>query len=30
PDWDLSRPGLRIAWDAGDRSDFHGWDKRDR
>ena len=20
PDWDLSTPGLRVAWDAGDRS----------
>ncbi|HVD28204.1 MAG TPA: redoxin domain-containing protein [Mycobacteriales bacterium] len=28
PDWDLSRPGLRAAWDAGDRSPFHGWDRR--
>ena len=26
PDWDLSRPGLREAWDAGDYSSFHGWD----
>jgi peroxiredoxin len=24
PDWDLSRPGLRAAWNAGDRSGFHG------
>ena len=23
------RPGLREAWDAGDRSPFHGWNKRD-
>ena len=23
PDWDLSAPGLRVAWDAGDRSMFH-------
>ncbi len=23
PDWDLSTPGLRQAWDAGDRSPFH-------
>jgi peroxiredoxin len=22
PDWDLSKPGLREAWDAGDRSSF--------
>jgi peroxiredoxin len=28
PDWDLSVPGLREAWDRGDRSAFHGWDKR--
>ncbi|HXJ19199.1 MAG TPA: redoxin domain-containing protein [Polyangia bacterium] len=28
PDWDLARPGLRQAWDAGDRSPFHGWNKR--
>jgi hypothetical protein len=28
PDWDLSAPGLREAWDAGDHSPFHGWDKR--
>jgi peroxiredoxin len=28
PDWDLSRPGLRQAWDAGDRSAFHGWNRR--
>jgi peroxiredoxin len=27
PDWDLSAPGLREAWDAGDHSRFHGWDK---
>ena len=29
PDWDLSAPGLREAWEAGDRSRFHGWDKPD-
>jgi peroxiredoxin len=29
PDWDLSKPGLREAWDAGDYSSFHGWSKRD-
>jgi peroxiredoxin len=29
PDWDLSAPGLREAWDAGDYSPFHGWNKRD-
>ncbi len=28
PDWDLSKPGLREAWDAGDWSLFHGWDRR--
>src|ERR671935_178302 len=28
PDWDLSTPGLRERWDAGDWSPFHGWDKR--
>lgn len=31
PDWDLSTPGLREAWDAGDLSLFHGgerWAKR--
>jgi peroxiredoxin len=28
PDWDLSAPGLREAWDAGDFSRFHGWSKR--
>jgi peroxiredoxin len=27
PDWDLSTPGLREAWDAGDYSQFHGWDR---
>jgi peroxiredoxin len=27
PDWDLSTPGLREAWNAGDYSHFHGWDK---
>ena len=26
-DWDLSTPGLREAWEAGDRSRFHGWNK---
>jgi peroxiredoxin len=30
PDWDLSKPGLRQAWDSGDYSNFHGWDKRAR
>jgi peroxiredoxin len=28
PDWDLSTPGLRAAWDAGDHSPFHGWARR--
>jgi peroxiredoxin len=28
PDWDLAAPGLRAAWDAGDHSLFHGWDRR--
>jgi peroxiredoxin len=28
PDWDLAAPGLREAWDAGDWSSFHGWNKR--
>src|SRR5215217_276331 len=28
PDWDLSTPGLRETWDAGDLSHFHGWDRR--
>src|SRR4051794_14565187 len=28
PDWDLSTPGLRDAWDAGDWSRFHGWNRR--
>lgn len=27
PDWDLSTPGLREKWNAGDFSSFHGWDK---
>ena len=27
PDWDLSTPGLRDAWDKGDVSSFHGWDR---
>src|SRR5262245_22976940 len=26
-DWDLSAPGLREAWDAGDVSAFHGWNR---
>jgi len=28
PDWDLSTPGLRAAWDAGDFSHFHGWNRQ--
>jgi peroxiredoxin len=28
PDWDLSAPGLREAWEASDHSHFHGWDRR--
>ena len=28
PDWDLSTPGLRAAWYAGDYAPFHGWDRR--
>ena len=28
PDWDLAAPGLRDAWDAGDWSRFHGWNRR--
>jgi peroxiredoxin len=27
PDWDLGAPGLREAWEAGDRSLFHGFDE---
>jgi hypothetical protein len=28
PDWDLSAPGLREAWEAGeDLSHFHGWSR---
>ena len=30
PDWDLSAPGLREAWAAGDWSPFRGWDRRSR
>ena len=29
PDWDLGAPGLRDAWEAGDLSPFHGWNRRD-
>jgi hypothetical protein len=28
PDWDLSTPGLRDQWDAGDHAAFHGWNRR--
>jgi peroxiredoxin len=28
PDWDLGAPGLREAWESGDVSPFHGWDRR--
>jgi len=28
PDWDLSTPWLLDAWNRGDRSLFHGWNKR--
>jgi peroxiredoxin len=28
PDWDLSTPGLREAWETDDWSHFHGWNKR--
>jgi hypothetical protein len=28
PDWDLSTPGLREAWNSGDLSRFHGWNKQ--
>jgi peroxiredoxin len=27
PDWDLSAPGLRDSWNAGDFSPFHGWNR---
>ncbi len=30
PDWDLSTPGLRERWDAGDLAPFHGWDRDGR
>jgi len=30
PDWDLSTPGLREAWDADDLSHFHGWNREGR
>jgi peroxiredoxin len=28
PDWDISKPGLREAWEAGDFAHFHGWDRK--
>ena len=28
PDWDLTAPGLRERWDAGDRDPFYGWAAR--
>jgi hypothetical protein len=28
PDWDLGTPGLRQAWESGDHSKFHGWDRQ--
>src|SRR5215475_8607679 len=28
PDWDLSAPGVREAWEAKDLSPFHGWNRR--
>jgi hypothetical protein len=28
PDWDLSAPGLRERWEAGDFAPFHGWNKK--
>jgi peroxiredoxin len=30
PDWDLSSPGLREKWNAGDLTPFHGWNKGDQ
>ena len=30
PDWDLNAPGLRAAWESGDRSLFHGWERGQR
>ena len=29
PDWDLSTPGLREAWEANDLAAFHGWNRWD-
>jgi peroxiredoxin len=28
PDWDLSGPGMRDAWDTGELARFHGWEKK--
>jgi peroxiredoxin len=28
PDWDITIPGMRQAWESGDLSRFHGWDRR--
>jgi peroxiredoxin len=28
PDWDLAAPGLREAWNEGDHSLFHGWNRK--
>jgi peroxiredoxin len=28
PDWDLSAPGLRDAWEGDHLGSFHGWDKK--
>jgi peroxiredoxin len=30
PDWDLTAPGLRAAWEAGDRSRHHPYEETDR
>ena len=27
-DWDLAAPGLRQAWESGDLTAFHGWDRK--
>ena len=29
PDYDLSKPGLREAWESGDLDPFHGWDTKE-
>lgn len=28
PDWDLAKPGLRKAWESGDLTPFHGWNRQ--